>query len=318
MLRIGQLTVSRISSRKASSSAPSSFNARLASSADLGPSRRASRHAQHRRSPVRPPELRILGAWHRTKSDSLVAMGALMGGHVRVGLEDSLFLGRGLRAPSCAAQVLKVRRILEDLSLEIARPAEARGYSSDQGADRVGSMAEATRPRLSKSRAQHEGAGSSRGPRRHAGVDRSLRVDHPGFATLGNLSVILSNSPSLILLSCGMAVVIISAWPRPVADRRDGGWRAAYCTLVGAGLPGPLAIILAVLAMAAVGSSTAGSSPMSRSLPCSRRGLRHGDRGLFPLRRPARRISVDPAENQPGDPLSRPTFCPAWPRPSRS
>jgi uncharacterized protein (DUF849 family) len=56
----------------------------------------------------------------------LVTMGAIMGGHVRVGLEDSLFLGRGLLATSCSAQVLKIRRILEDLSLEVATPDEAR------------------------------------------------------------------------------------------------------------------------------------------------------------------------------------------------
>ncbi len=63
---------------------------------------------------------------------SLVAMGAIMGGHVRVGLEDSLFLGRGLLATSCAAQVLKIRRILEELSLDIASPAEAREILEDQ------------------------------------------------------------------------------------------------------------------------------------------------------------------------------------------
>lgn len=53
-------------------------------------------------------------------------MGAIMGGHVRVGLGDSLFLGKGLLAASCAAQVLKMRRILEDLSFEVANPDEAR------------------------------------------------------------------------------------------------------------------------------------------------------------------------------------------------
>jgi uncharacterized protein (DUF849 family) len=68
---------------------------------------------------------------------SLVAMGAIMGGHVRVGLEDSLFLSRGLLATSCAAQVLKIRRILEELSLDIASPAEAREILQTKGADRV-------------------------------------------------------------------------------------------------------------------------------------------------------------------------------------
>jgi uncharacterized protein (DUF849 family) len=69
---------------------------------------------------------------------SLVTMGAIMGGHVRVGLEDSLFLGRDQLAPSCAAQVLKVRRILDELSLEVATPAEARHILQTKGADKVG------------------------------------------------------------------------------------------------------------------------------------------------------------------------------------
>ncbi|WP_422372939.1 3-keto-5-aminohexanoate cleavage protein [Hoeflea sp.] len=56
----------------------------------------------------------------------LVTMGAVMGGHVRVGLGDSLYLGKGLLATSSAAQVLKIRRILEELSFEIASPEEAR------------------------------------------------------------------------------------------------------------------------------------------------------------------------------------------------
>jgi uncharacterized protein (DUF849 family) len=67
----------------------------------------------------------------------LVTMGAIMGGHVRVGLEDSLFLGRGLLATSCAAQVLKIRRILEELSLDIASPAEAREILQTKGAAKV-------------------------------------------------------------------------------------------------------------------------------------------------------------------------------------
>ncbi len=75
----------------------------------------------------------------------------------------------------------------------------------------------------------------------------------PGFATLGNLSVILSNSTSLVLLSCGMAVVVISRGLdlSQVAAMVAGA--TTYCTLINAGLSGPLAIILAVLAMAVVG-----------------------------------------------------------------
>ena len=68
---------------------------------------------------------------------ALVTMSAIMGGHVRVGLEDSLYLDRGLLAPSCAAQVLKVRRILDELSFEIASPAEAREILETKGAREV-------------------------------------------------------------------------------------------------------------------------------------------------------------------------------------
>ena len=60
-----------------------------------------------------------------------------MGGHVRVGLEDSLLLGRGLLASSCAAQVLKIRRTLEELTLDVATPAEAREILKTKGADKV-------------------------------------------------------------------------------------------------------------------------------------------------------------------------------------
>ena len=80
-------------------------------------------------------EFSVLGAGRHQMS--LVTMGAIMGGHVRVGLEDSLFLGRGLLATSCSAQVLKIRRILEDLSLDIATPNEAREILQTKGRDKV-------------------------------------------------------------------------------------------------------------------------------------------------------------------------------------
>ena len=80
-------------------------------------------------------EFSVLGAGRHQMS--LAAMGAIMGGHVRVGLEDSLFLSRGLLATSCAAQVLKIRRILEELSFDIASPAEARETLQTKGADKV-------------------------------------------------------------------------------------------------------------------------------------------------------------------------------------
>jgi len=56
----------------------------------------------------------------------IAALSAVMGGNVRVGLEDSLWLGRGQLAKSNAEQVAKARRILEELGLSIATPDEAR------------------------------------------------------------------------------------------------------------------------------------------------------------------------------------------------
>ena len=67
----------------------------------------------------------------------LLTMAAVMGGNVRVGLEDSLYLGKGELARSCADQVRKIRRILEELSLEVATPAEAREMLALKGADAV-------------------------------------------------------------------------------------------------------------------------------------------------------------------------------------
>jgi uncharacterized protein (DUF849 family) len=67
----------------------------------------------------------------------LVTMGAIMGGNVRVGLEDSLFVGKGQLARSNADQVRRIRSILENLSLEIATPQEARSMLALKGGDRV-------------------------------------------------------------------------------------------------------------------------------------------------------------------------------------
>jgi len=63
---------------------------------------------------------------------------ALLGGSVRVGLEDSLYIGKGRLASSNAEQVAKMRRILEELGHDIATPAEARQILGLKGADRVG------------------------------------------------------------------------------------------------------------------------------------------------------------------------------------
>src|SRR5262245_24911910 len=56
----------------------------------------------------------------------IAAQAAVMGGNVRVGLEDSLWIGRGQLAKSNADQVGKARRILEELGLSVATPNEAR------------------------------------------------------------------------------------------------------------------------------------------------------------------------------------------------
>jgi uncharacterized protein (DUF849 family) len=68
----------------------------------------------------------------------IAAMAAAMGGNVRVGLEDSLWDGPGRLAESNAAQVRRVRQILEGLGLAIATPAEAREMLALKGGDRVG------------------------------------------------------------------------------------------------------------------------------------------------------------------------------------
>jgi uncharacterized protein (DUF849 family) len=67
----------------------------------------------------------------------LVTLSAILGGSVRVGLEDSLYLGRGRLAASNAEQVAKIRRIVEELGLEVASPAEARAMMKTKGSDQV-------------------------------------------------------------------------------------------------------------------------------------------------------------------------------------
>lgn len=81
-------------------------------------------------------EWSVLGAG-RSQMFSAV-QSAVMGGHVRVGLEDSLWGGKGKLATSNAEQVARIRRILEELGLEIATPDEARAILKLKGADRVG------------------------------------------------------------------------------------------------------------------------------------------------------------------------------------
>ncbi|GLH34164.1 MULTISPECIES: BKACE family enzyme [Pseudomonas] len=81
-------------------------------------------------------EFSILGAGRHQMP--LLTIGAIMGGHVRVGLEDSIYLGKGVKAKSSAEQVQKIRRILEELSYEIATPDEARQILGLKGAANVG------------------------------------------------------------------------------------------------------------------------------------------------------------------------------------
>lgn len=63
---------------------------------------------------------------------------ALLGGNLRVGMEDSLFIGPGELTPSNAAQVTKIRGIVEGLGQTIATPQEARERLGLKGRDRVG------------------------------------------------------------------------------------------------------------------------------------------------------------------------------------
>lgn len=68
----------------------------------------------------------------------LASTAAQMGGHVRVGLEDSLQIARGQLATSNAQQVAKIRRLVEELGCEIASPDEAREMLGLKGAERTG------------------------------------------------------------------------------------------------------------------------------------------------------------------------------------
>src|SRR5215208_47096 len=80
--------------------------------------------------------LSILGAGrHQTR---LVTTGAILGGNVRVGLEDSIYLSKGVLAESNAQQVEKIARILRELSLEPATPDEAREMLGLKGRQNTG------------------------------------------------------------------------------------------------------------------------------------------------------------------------------------
>jgi uncharacterized protein (DUF849 family) len=66
-----------------------------------------------------------------------ISAAALNGGHVRVGLEDSLFAGKGRLATSNAEQVRMIRSFLEQMSLEVATPADTRQLLALKGGGNV-------------------------------------------------------------------------------------------------------------------------------------------------------------------------------------
>ena len=77
----------------------------------------------------------VLGAGRNQMQ--IAALSAVMGGNVRVGLEDSLWIGKGQLARSNAEQVAKVRRILEELGLVVATPDDARQMLKLKGGNNV-------------------------------------------------------------------------------------------------------------------------------------------------------------------------------------
>jgi len=75
----------------------------------------------------------VLGAGRN--QTRLVTLSGLLGGHVRVGLEDSVYLERGVLARTNAEQVAKIVRILRELSIDVATPDEAREMLGLKGSD---------------------------------------------------------------------------------------------------------------------------------------------------------------------------------------
>ena len=67
----------------------------------------------------------------------MATMAAAMGGHVRVGLEDNLYISKGVLAQSNAQQVAQIRSIVEGMGRTVATPAEARAMLGLKGADGV-------------------------------------------------------------------------------------------------------------------------------------------------------------------------------------
>lgn len=80
-------------------------------------------------------EWSVLGAGRHQMP--MATQAALLGGNLRVGLEDSLYIGKGELATSNAQQVERVRTIVESLGLSVASPDEARERLGLKGGDRV-------------------------------------------------------------------------------------------------------------------------------------------------------------------------------------
>ncbi len=78
----------------------------------------------------------VLGAGRNQMA--IAAQAIALGGNIRVGLEDSLWIGPGRLAASNAEQVAKARRLVEEFGLEVATPDDARALLSLKGGDRVG------------------------------------------------------------------------------------------------------------------------------------------------------------------------------------
>jgi uncharacterized protein (DUF849 family) len=72
------------------------------------------------------------------KQMAMARLGATLGGHVRVGLEDNLYIARGRLAQSNAEQVEMVREIVEGVGRQVATPDEARAMLELKGRDKVG------------------------------------------------------------------------------------------------------------------------------------------------------------------------------------
>ena len=77
----------------------------------------------------------VLGAGRN--QNAIAAQAVALGGHVRVGLEDSLWIGPGKLATSNAEQVAKAKRLIEEMGLTVATPDDAREMLALKGGDRV-------------------------------------------------------------------------------------------------------------------------------------------------------------------------------------